>query len=149
MASSTSRGPGQQAGVYGAGCSTTPGQWPEAAASSGGVASGLMDKAQELASNLGTKAGDAWDSTRQGVRQAASTVADRAEDAFESVTGFMRRYPIATLGVGFGLGFLIGRLISRGGLPNFFRGGSRADWWDEEARQARTFGRYNPADVCP
>jgi ElaB/YqjD/DUF883 family membrane-anchored ribosome-binding protein len=107
-----------------------------------------MDKAQELASNLGTKAGEAWDSTRQGVQQAASRVTDTAEEAFESVTGFVRRYPIATLCVGFGLGFLVGRLIARGGLPELL-GGSRANWWDEEARQARTYGRYNQSSMAP
>ncbi len=141
MASSMNRGrgeSGQHTGTYGAGGSTatTQGQRSE----SGGVASGLMDKAQELASNIGTTAEEAWDSTREGVQYAATAVASTAEDALESVTGFMRRYPFATLCFGFGLGFLCGRLLAGGGMPDFFRG-SRYNWWDEESRQARSYGR--------
>lgn len=148
MASSTNRGPGQSTGMYGASCSTAPtqGQRLESSGASGGGMSGLMDKAQELASNLGTKAEDAWDSTRHGVQRAASTVAGTAEDAFASATECMRRYPIATLCAGFGVGFLIGRLVAQRGRLDFFRGGSRYNWWDEDARQARTFGRYEPSD---
>lgn len=142
MASPTNRGrggPGQQTGTYGAGGSTTTTQGQRS--ESGGVASGLMEKAQDLASNLGTTAEEAWDSAREGIESAASAVADTAGDAFDSVTSFMRRYPFATLGFGFGLGFLCGRLLAGGGMPDFFRGGSRYNWWDEESRQARGYGR--------
>jgi ElaB/YqjD/DUF883 family membrane-anchored ribosome-binding protein len=75
--------------------------------SSGGVVSNVLEGAQNLASSVGsTVAGaaeQAWDTTRH----AASAVADAAETAYDSATGFMRRYPFATLGIGFALGFLV------------------------------------------
>src|SRR5579859_3252320 len=44
-----------------------------------GTAGVVMERAQELASNIADKAGEAWESTTQGARQAASAVASRAE----------------------------------------------------------------------
>jgi ElaB/YqjD/DUF883 family membrane-anchored ribosome-binding protein len=73
----------------------------------GGAVSNVLEGAQNLASSVGsTVAGaaeQAWDTTRQ----AASAVTDAAENAYDSATRFMRRYPFATLGIGFGLGFLV------------------------------------------
>jgi hypothetical protein len=80
-----------------------------------GVVESVKEKAQDLASGVASRAGDAWDSARQGAQQAYAAVADTAGDAFGEVTGFMRRYPMATLLVGFGLGFLAAQAFNFGG----------------------------------
>jgi hypothetical protein len=87
--------------------SRMPGQSRTAEQGVAGVASTVKDKAGDLASNVAETAQEAWDSTRQGVQNAASAVASSAEDAFDSVTDFMRRYPGATFVAGFALGCLV------------------------------------------
>ncbi len=78
---------------------------------SGSTVGNVLEGAQNLASSVGSSvagaAEQAWDTTRQYAGQAASAVADYAGDAYDSATTFMRRYPFATLGIGFGLGFLV------------------------------------------
>ena len=76
-----------------------------------GTVGAIKDKAQEVASGLACKVEEAWDSTKQGVQQAASTVATTAEGAFNEVTRFMRTYPFATLCAGVGLGFVLSQLM--------------------------------------
>ena len=66
-----------------------------------------MDTAREKAQEFAARAGDAWDSTRQSAQQMASRVAGEAENAWDSASDFMRRYPIPTFLVGVGLGFLL------------------------------------------
>jgi ElaB/YqjD/DUF883 family membrane-anchored ribosome-binding protein len=75
--------------------------------SSGGLAGSVLEGAQNVASTVGHAAEQAWDTTRQYAQQAGSAVANAAETAWDSTTSFMRRYPFATLGIGFGLGFLV------------------------------------------
>jgi ElaB/YqjD/DUF883 family membrane-anchored ribosome-binding protein len=72
-----------------------------------GVMGSAMEGAQHLASSVASAAGQAWDTTRDVAQKAASTVANTAEDVWDTTTGFMRRYPFATLAIGFGLGFLV------------------------------------------
>lgn len=72
-----------------------------------GMLGNVVEGAQNLASSVASAAGQAWDSTRDVAQKAASTVANTAEDVWDSTTGFMRRYPFATLAIGFGLGFLV------------------------------------------
>src|SRR5690349_7473209 len=78
-----------------------------------GVLEAVRDRAGDLASNLGESAQQAWDSTRRGVTQAAGQLGDTAGDAWGSLTGAMRRYPLATLAVGFGLGVLVTLMMDR------------------------------------
>ena len=86
--------------------------------SSGSTMGNVLETAQNVASNVGQAAsqawdttrqaaGQAWDTTRQYAQQAGSTVADYAETAWDSSRSFLRRYPFATLAMGFGLGFLV------------------------------------------
>jgi len=75
--------------------------------SSGGMVGSVVEGAGDIASTAAGAVGDAWDATRQGAQQAASTVADVAENAWEETRDFMRRYPMAALGAGFCLGFLM------------------------------------------
>jgi ElaB/YqjD/DUF883 family membrane-anchored ribosome-binding protein len=121
MAEQQHKGPGEQSG-FGASRTGTGTAGGTHRQEPGG---GVMEKAQEMASTVASKAGDAWESTKQGAQQAASAVADTAQDAWEQVTSFMRRYPAATLCVGLGLGFLLARLFSGSsmGMGGFFQRG--------------------------
>jgi ElaB/YqjD/DUF883 family membrane-anchored ribosome-binding protein len=89
---------------------STPGGRQEE--SSGGLAGSVLEGAQNVASTVGQAAEQAWDTTRQYAQQAGSAVANAAETAWDSTTTFMRRYPFATLAIGFGLGFLVGMAVS-------------------------------------
>ena len=84
----------------------------EAASDASDVVSQVKDKAQEFASDVAGRAGDAWDATRQQVQNYASTVANTAENAWDEFGGFVRRYPVASLTVAFGVGFLMAEALS-------------------------------------
>jgi len=86
-----------------------------------GVAETVKDKAEGIASAIAEKAEDAWDATKHGVEQAASCIASTAENAWDDVNSFMRRYPMATLGIGFGLGLALGLALSN--VPRAMQGG--------------------------
>jgi hypothetical protein len=77
------------------------------AASATHLAGEVKDKAQEWTSNIAGKAEATWESTKQCTQEMASRVADPAENAYESVTTFIRRYPMPSLLASFGLGFLM------------------------------------------
>jgi ElaB/YqjD/DUF883 family membrane-anchored ribosome-binding protein len=79
-----------------------------------GVVESVKEKAQDLASSVASRAEDAWDSTRQGAQRAYSAVADTTGNAIEGLNDYMSRYPYLTLMVGFGLGFLVAQAFSFG-----------------------------------
>jgi len=83
----------------------------------GGVTAAVKDKVGDVTSSVASTAEDAWDSTREGVRQAAHT----AGDAWEEMTGLMRRYPFGTLCVGIGVGFLLSRILEERGTGDLRR----------------------------
>lgn len=86
----------------------------EAAGGATGLMTNVLEGAENVASSVATTAGHAWDATRHGVESAASTVAGAAESAFDDATAFLRRYPMATLGAGIALGFVLSMAL-RGG----------------------------------
>lgn len=85
---------------------------------------GLKESAQEMASHLGESAGqmkekareyvsgmagqaqEAWHSAREGMQERFSGLSARAGDMWEDGIEFVRRYPLASLGVAFVLGSL-------------------------------------------
>jgi ElaB/YqjD/DUF883 family membrane-anchored ribosome-binding protein len=101
----------------------------------------VKDRAQELASQAGHRVEDVKSSVASGMSslagqlrqnapegmlgQASGAVADRLQagsrylqdssfqDMGEDVTSMVRRYPVASLLVGFGAGFLVGMMLSR------------------------------------
>ena len=81
----------------------------ELASKVGDAASQIKDKAQEFASGVASQAHEAWQSTREGV----STVAHKAEDFWGDVTDLIRRYPVASVAVAFGLGCLMSSALFR------------------------------------
>src|SRR5262245_14366536 len=102
-AQSSSHGQGGQGGMgetlrqMGSGLSETAGQ--------------MREKVQDLASGTASRIGDAWESTRQGAQQAASTVSRTAQDFWNSSGDLIRRYPIASVVIAFGLGCLVTSLF--------------------------------------
>jgi ElaB/YqjD/DUF883 family membrane-anchored ribosome-binding protein len=94
------------------------------AASASHLASDVKDKAQEWTSNVADKAEATWESTKQCTQDMAGRVADTAEDAYENVTMFIRRYPLPSLLVSFGLGFLMAQCFQ--GMMSTGRG--RGSW---------------------
>ena len=79
----------------------------EMASQAGEAASHLKEQAQEFASGVAGRAGDAWDSAREGLQEGWSNISDRAGDFWGDVTGLIRRYPVASVAVAFGLGCLV------------------------------------------
>jgi hypothetical protein len=73
------------------------------------LASQVRDKAQDMASRVGDTAHETWESTRQGAQHFAQNFASQAGDAFDDMTGLVRRYPIASLFCAFGLGFVLAK----------------------------------------
>ncbi len=80
--------------------------------SSSGVAETLKEKSQEFASS----AEDVWDSTRQRAQQAITAAGSAAEDAWQSISQFMRTYPLATFCLGLGAGILLTRMLEEWSL---------------------------------
>jgi uncharacterized protein YjbJ (UPF0337 family) len=82
----------------------------------GRIAEAATSSAQELASELTKTAGQAGSSAQKMASTAAATVSDSIARAGKylpevpsGLTGLMRRYPVPSLMVGMGLGFLLGR----------------------------------------
>ena len=113
--------------------------------SPGGVVGTLKEKAQDVASTLGSTAESAW----EGTQQAASAVAGTAEEAWDSVISCMSRYPLATFCTGIGLGFLLARALGntsmtrtmRSWLP-FLRRACRRPGAQSQGGGARGFGTF-------
>jgi len=97
-------GGGQQSGAGGQGGATET--LRQAASAVGDVAGQVKEKVQDLASGVAGRVEDAWDTTRQGVSQGASAVVGRADDFWTGMTDLVRRYPVASVAVAFGLGCL-------------------------------------------
>jgi len=79
----------------------------EIASTVGEAAEHMKGRAREFASSLAGQAGETWRSTREGVQEGISSVTHRAEDLWGDVTGMIRRYPVASVAVAFGLGCLV------------------------------------------
>jgi ElaB/YqjD/DUF883 family membrane-anchored ribosome-binding protein len=83
------------------------------------VAGQVKEKAQEWGSTAAHAAGQAWDATRQQTREWASQAAQTAENAWEGFGDLIRRHPVPSLLIAFGVGFVLG-----GGLAV----GTRRTW---------------------
>jgi len=65
----------------------------------------------DAASSVAHSVENAWDSTSSGVRQSAEYVADKAEDFWGDATNLVRRYPVTSMLIAFGLGCLTASLF--------------------------------------
>jgi hypothetical protein len=79
----------------------------EMASNLGETAEQMKEKAQEYASGWASQAEEAWRGAREGLQENISGMTRRAEDFWGDVTGLIRRYPVATVAVAFGLGCLV------------------------------------------
>jgi len=107
------------------------------------MASNVSEKAQNVASTVAEKTDDAISSVGSGMTSLAGTIREKGPhsgmlgsaatrvagglqtggeylrehgmgDMFNDLTGVVRRYPIQSLLVGFGIGFLLARVTARG-----------------------------------
>jgi hypothetical protein len=83
---------------------------------SGGTMGAVKEKVQEWGSTVAGGAQQAWDATSRQTREWAGDVARTAENAWEGFGNTVRRYPVASLLIAFGVGFVLG-----GGLSFGFR----------------------------
>ena len=70
----------------------------------------VRDRIRDTASGVAERAGEAWESTRQGFQQAAH----RAQDFWTDAGNLVRRQPMAALAVAFGVGCLVGCCLTAG-----------------------------------
>jgi hypothetical protein len=84
----------------------------QAASSVGDIAGQAREKVSDLASGAADRLEGAWEGTKRGVREGAHYVADTAEDFWTGTQNLIRRYPIASVMVAFGLGCLCSMLMS-------------------------------------
>lgn len=83
----------------------------EMASHVGESAGQMRDKAREFVSGVAGEAQERWHSARESLQEGYSHLSGRAGDIWEDAVGFVRRYPLASLGVAFGLGCLAGCAI--------------------------------------
>jgi hypothetical protein len=72
----------------------------------------MKEKVQDAASTVAHRVEDAWDSASSGIRQGARAVADTADDFWTGTTRLIRRYPVASVLIAFGAGYLCATLCS-------------------------------------
>lgn len=78
------------------------------------------DEKEHLTSRIGSRVQSMLDGASEklsGARSSVSSAASRARatagDQVESMGGIMHKHPIATIAVGLGVGYIIGRLMAR------------------------------------
>jgi hypothetical protein len=126
-----------------AGPSRTPGKAEDTGSKLQEAASNVGQKAQDVASTVAQKTDDALSAVGSGMSSLASTIREKAPqqgmlgsaassvasglqtggeylqehgvgDMLNDLTAVVRRYPLRSLLVGFGVGFLMARATSRG-----------------------------------
>ena len=76
-------------------------------------ASEMVDEAKEKVEEWASDAARVATQAKDKAQEYASTAAHKAEELGENVTGLIRRYPMLTLLVGFGIGFLAATVLTR------------------------------------
>jgi len=84
----------------------------EMASHLGESAGQVRDKAREFVSGVAGQAQETWRGAREGMQERFSSVSGRAEDIWEDAITFVRRYPLASLAVAFGLGCLVSAALT-------------------------------------
>ncbi len=87
------------------------------------VAGQVKDRVQDAASSVAHRAEEAWDSASSGVRRGADFVSETAGNFWDDTTTLIRRYPVASVMIAFGLGCLTASMFR---VPN---------WSDDVARR--------------
>jgi ElaB/YqjD/DUF883 family membrane-anchored ribosome-binding protein len=79
----------------------------EMASHLGESAGQVRDKAREFVSGVAGQAQESWRSAREGMQERVSHLTERTGDIWEDGIAFVRRYPLASLAVAFGLGCMV------------------------------------------
>ncbi|HEY7328132.1 MAG TPA: hypothetical protein VH592_10850 [Gemmataceae bacterium] len=78
----------------------------EMASHLGETAGQVRDKAREFVSSAASQAQETWRSAREGLQERVSNFSASAGDIWEDGIDFVRRYPVASVAVAFGIGCL-------------------------------------------
>ncbi len=87
-------------------------QGPGGTQTSQGQGQGITETLRETASDIGSRVGDAWESTRRSVQEGAQAVTQRACNFWTDASNLVRRRPMAAIGIALGAGFLLGCCMS-------------------------------------
>src|SRR5262245_27356705 len=90
------------------------------------VAGQVREKVSDATSAVSDRLSDAWDSTKSGVREGYDKVADYAGTGWHELEGFIRRHPVTSCAIAFGLGMLACSLFSMRGTYDMPRRMERA-----------------------
>jgi ElaB/YqjD/DUF883 family membrane-anchored ribosome-binding protein len=86
----------------------------DAADKAGDALGEAKDTAQKWASSAAEGAQQAWDYTGRQAQRAASGAAEMAEECYEGFAGLIRRYPVASVFVALGVGFMMAEAMNLG-----------------------------------
>ena len=78
-----------------------------------GILSGAAQATSDVAQSVASVAERAWETTSAEAQHAASAVAHKAEDAWDSVHNCMSRNPVAVFFTGIALGALVAMAFDR------------------------------------
>lgn len=84
----------------------------EAASSVGQTAGQMAGHVRESAREFASRAEETWESAQESMRRGASQVASSAQDFWSNATDLIRRYPVASLAIAFGVGCLVATSLS-------------------------------------
>jgi ElaB/YqjD/DUF883 family membrane-anchored ribosome-binding protein len=98
---------------------TNPGQGSHPRMAAGlpqgpGGGQGTGGTMSQMASEVGGRVGDAWETASRGVRQGYEAVAGQARDFWADAIHLVRRNPMAAVGIAFGVGCLVGCCLAAG-----------------------------------
>jgi ElaB/YqjD/DUF883 family membrane-anchored ribosome-binding protein len=95
-------------------------EFPETSFSSDNGATRAADVKEHLTSRIGSRvqsmlenASEKFSGAKSSVSSAASKARVQAGDKIETVGGIMHKHPLATIAIGLGAGYLLGRLMAR------------------------------------
>jgi len=86
-------------------------QWPPSLAHAKGGDTSMLDKAKDAASQAADRAREAVGTMTHQAGDMASAVGHQVEDWTDDFTGLVRRYPVQSVLVCVGIGFLFGELL--------------------------------------
>lgn len=101
----------------------------EMASQLGEGAGQMKDKAREFVSGMAGQAQETWRGACEGMQERFSGMSGKAEDIWQDAIGFVRRYPLASVAVAFGLGCLVSAALAsaaRSSTDDVAEGMSRA-----------------------
>lgn len=71
----------------------------------------LKEKGEEKASKLSSKISSELEDYKDAAMKKAQQVQDASSDGVEQVTQYVKANPLASLGIAFGIGFVLSRLL--------------------------------------